>query len=119
GIGIGDKDLNKIKGMNKFISRGLGKKSGVKKLSDLANLSPEKITNDLNVTNIEARKIRAEMLFTALKSLDIHKIKDDVEPFNPVQARTMGKLPEKVLKMLKPQRQNIKPPSGMKKKKKE
>src|SRR5262249_21643496 len=86
---IRDRKLEDVESMRPFLERGLGRTSGSRSVVDLGMLSTTQIARDCNVSRKEAARIRRDVLFAGLKSLDEMTIKPDAPRVNPIAERFM------------------------------
>lgn len=82
--GIQDRPLEDIEDLRPLFENGLGQSKRARSIIDLGTLSNSMLARDLNVTELEARKIRRKLLVASLKSLDVGTIRGTINPENPI-----------------------------------
>ena len=98
--GIQDQALSETDSLRPFVERGLGQTSGAQQISDLGTLPTDMIARDLNVTTAQARKIRREILVSALSELDEKTIDPEAPRENPILERFTMEFPKDKLRKL-------------------
>jgi hypothetical protein len=68
--GIKDVPLADIKGMQKYLDQGLGRVSDVKTALQLGDLTTRAISRDMNLDDLEARKVRRQIQLLGLLAID-------------------------------------------------
>jgi hypothetical protein len=97
--GVQDKLLDEVKDIAPEVSKKISKLKKVRTIADLGKLTTEKISKDMNVTNIEAKKIRFELLNKSLRELDMRSL-EKITPVNLVQERLESMFEKEELKRL-------------------
>ncbi len=98
--GMEGKPLQDIASIRPLVEKGLGKRSGIKQALDLHRLSTSDIAQDLQVSRIEAMKIRSRLLRETIKALDFKSFKPKKPLKNPIQAMFDRKYPQEKLSRL-------------------
>jgi hypothetical protein len=95
---VRDAPLQEVAELAVWVQKGLGRVSGVKTVTGLANLTTGQLADDLKLAVGEARKARKEILLVALGALDPATVNRDAKLPNPIWDRLTRAFPADVLR---------------------
>jgi hypothetical protein len=98
--GVSDRPLAEIDALRPMIERGVGRTSGARTVKDLGSLRTSELAEDLQVSEIEARKERSRLLLESLKSLDPSTMRRDAVLPNRIRERFQHRFPSERLAAL-------------------